>query len=244
MRVFISGQKYFGAEVLRVCLNLQIEVVGVCAPFEDRYLRPLAELNGIPVMNAGALNKGTCPRGIDLGITAHSFDYIGHATRMIPRLGWIGYHPSLLPRHRGRSAVEWALKMRDFATGGTVYWLNAGIDRGDIERQEVVWIDPARYSGDVKKNAAEIWRDQLLPMGVRLMAGALADIKNGIYNRSAQDARFSTFEPSLDVKDIFRPDLLCLGDGANSKPNLDSMAFKNKLKYDENTTKCREVEEI
>lgn len=230
MRVFISGQKYFGAEVLRVCLNLQIEVVGVCAPFEDRYLRPLAELNGIPVMNAGALNKGTCPRGIDLGITAHSFDYIGHATRMIPRLGWIGYHPSLLPRHRGRSAVEWALKMRDFATGGTVYWLNAGIDRGDIERQEVVWIDPARYSGDVKKNAAEIWRDQLLPMGVRLMAGALADIKNGIYNRSAQDARFSTFEPSLDVKDIFRPDLLCLGDGANCKPNLDSMAFKNKVK--------------
>ncbi len=235
MRVFISGQKYFGAEVLRVCLNLQIEVVGVCAPFEDRYLRPLAELNGIPVMNAGALNKGTCPRGIDLGITAHSFDYVGHATRMVPKLGWIGYHPSLLPRHRGRSAIEWALKMRDFVTGGTVYWLNAGIDRGDIERQEMAWIDPAHYSGDVKKNAAEIWREQLLPMGVRLMAGALADIKNGTYNRAAQDVRFSTFEPSLDVKDIFRPDLLCLGDGTNGKPGLGSTAVKNKLKYGVNT---------
>lgn len=85
---------------------------------------------------------------------------------------------------------------------------NAGIDRGDIERQEMAWIDPAHYSGSVKDNAAEIWREQLLPMGVRLMAGALADIKAGIYSRTAQDARFSTFEPSLDAKDIFKPDLL------------------------------------
>jgi methionyl-tRNA formyltransferase len=214
MRVFISGQKYFGAEVLRVCLNMGFEVVGVCAPFGDRYLRPLAELNNIPVMNAGSLSKDTCPRDIDLGITAHSFDYIGHATRMIPRLGWIGYHPSLLPRHRGRSAVEWALKMRDFATGGTVYWLNAGIDRGDIERQEIVWVDPAMYSGDIKKNAADIWREELLPLGVKLIRGALTDIKKGVYNRAVQDARFSTFEPSTDVKDIFKPDLLGIGPGA------------------------------
>lgn len=214
MRVFISGQKYFGAEILRVCIGLGFEVVGVCAPFDDRYIRPLAEINGIPVMNAGTLSKDTCPRDIDLGITAHSFDYIGHATRMIPRIGWVGYHPSLLPRHRGRSAIEWALRMRDFATGGTVYWLNAGIDRGDIERQEMVWIDPAHFYGDTKRNASEIWRGQLLPLGVSLMRDALRDIGRGVYNRAKQDARFSTFEPSLDVKDIFRPDLLGIEAGA------------------------------
>lgn len=213
MRVFISGQKYFGAQVLRACLAEGLDVVGVCAPLGDKYLRPLAELNGIPVLNAGALNKDTCPRNIDLGITAHSFDYIGHATRMIPRLGWIGYHPSLLPRHRGRSSIEWALKMRDFATGGTIFWLNSGIDRGDIERQEMIWIDPAHYSGDIKRNAAEIWREALLPLGVKLMAGAIRDIKNGVFNRVKQDNRFSTFEPSMDVKDIYRPDLLLIGAG-------------------------------
>ena len=220
MRVFISGQKHFGAEVLRVCLNMGLEVVGVCAPLEDNYLRPLAVLNGIPVMNAGALNKDTCPRDIDLGITAHSFDYIGHATRMIPRIGWVGYHPSLLPRHRGRSAVEWALRMHDFVTGGTVYWLNAGIDRGDIERQEMVWVDPAHFLGDTRQNAAEIWRAQLLPLGVKLMRAALTDIAGGTYNRARQDARFSTFEPSLDVKDIFKPDLPMIGDGLSKIVNL------------------------
>lgn len=214
MRVFISGQKYFGAEVLRLCIKAGVEVAGVCAPIGDNYLRPLAVLNEVPIINAGSLNKDTCPRDIDLGITAHSFDYIGHATRMIPRLGWIGYHPSLLPRHRGRSAIEWALRMRDFAAGGTVFWLNAGIDRGDIERQEMVWIDPAMYNGDVKKNAAEMWRETLLPLGVKLMGAAVGDIKNGVYNRAAQDGRFSTFEPSTDVKDIFKPDLLGIGPGA------------------------------
>jgi len=213
MRVFISGQKYFGAEILRVCLSMGVEVVGVCAPIGDKYLRPLAELNSIRVISAGSLNKDTCPRDIDLGITAHSFDYIGHATRMIPRLGWLGYHPSLLPRHRGRSSVEWALRMRDFATGGTVYWLNSGIDRGDIERQELVWIDPTLYSGDIKKNAADLWRDELLPLGVRLMRDALSDIKKGVYNKRAQDVRFSTFEPGTDVKDIYKPDLLMLEAG-------------------------------
>lgn len=213
MKVFISGQKHFGAEVLRVCLSTGLEVVGVCAPLEDKYLRPLAVLNGIPVMNAGMLSKDTCPRDIDLGITAHSFDYIGHATRMIPRIGWVGYHPSLLPRHRGRSAIEWALRMRDFATGGTVYWLNAGVDRGDIERQEMVWIDPAHFLGDTRQNAAEIWRTQLLPLGVKLIRDALRDIGRGVYNRAKQDARFSTFEPSLGVRDIFKPDLAMLGPG-------------------------------
>lgn len=214
MKVFISGQKHFGAEILRVCLGSGIDVVGVCAPFGDRYLRRLAEINSIPILNAGTLNAQTCPRGFDLGITAHSFDYIGKATRMIPNIGWIGYHPSLLPRHRGRSSIEWALKMRDFVTGGTVYWLNSGVDRGDIERQQMVWVDPVYFSGDIKRNAAEIWRGQLLPLGVDLMRAAIGDIKKGIYNREPQDPRFSTFEPSMDVKDIFKPDLLMIGEGS------------------------------
>ena len=210
MKVFVSGQKYFGAQVLRGLISAGHTVVGVCTPAEDRYVRPIAAGLGIPIINAGELNAATCPRGIDLGITAHSHDYIGQATRRIPRLGWIGYHPSLLPRHRGRSSIEWALRMGDFATGGTVFWLNAGIDRGDIERQEMVWIDPKMCVGDTKANAAEIWRSSLLPMGVRLLMEAVADIDRGVINRRRQDIRHSTFEPSLDVKDVYKPDLLMI----------------------------------
>jgi methionyl-tRNA formyltransferase len=62
--------------------------------------------------------------------------------------------------------------MRDFITGGTVYWLNAGIDRGDIERQREVWIDPKYFSMPPKDAAAELWRSEIAPLGVELMREA------------------------------------------------------------------------
>ena len=84
MKVFISGQKHFGAEVLRLCLKMRIEVAGVSCPHEDRYLKPLAELHGVPVILPGVLSKDTMP-ACDLGVTAHSFAYIDRGTRFIPR---------------------------------------------------------------------------------------------------------------------------------------------------------------
>ena len=134
-KVFISGQKYFGQEILSLCLDKGYEVVGVCCPLDDKYIGRLAKLHNIPILPAGMLTYDTMPSGVDLGITVHSFDYIGKRTRYKTRLGWIGYHPSLLPRHRGRSAIEWAIRMRDIVAGGSVYWLNAGIDRGDITQR-------------------------------------------------------------------------------------------------------------
>lgn len=203
LNVFISGQKYFGEQVLRACIEAGYNIIGVCCPINDKYIGKLAAVFNIPVIPSGSLNYDTMPEGVDVGITAHSFDYIGKRTRYKPKYGWIGYHPSLLPRHRGRSSIEWALRMNDPVTGGTVFWLNSGIDRGDIERQEWIWLDKT-------KTAAEVWRDELLPLGVKLLQAALFDISKGKINRTPQDKRFSTFEPSLEVKDIFKPDLLML----------------------------------
>lgn len=208
--VFISGQKYFGAEVLRLCLKHAIKVRGVCCPLDDRYIGQLARLHNIPIIPAGTLTADNIPPGVDLGITAHSFDYIGKRTRYIPRLGWLGYHPSLLPRHRGRSAIEWAIRMNDPVTGGTVFWLNSGIDRGDIAYQEWCWIDPAIRLHGSKKAASILWKDELLPIGIRLFDKAFKDLTTGIILKSPQDERFGTFEPSTNVKDVFKPDLLML----------------------------------
>lgn len=209
-KVFISGQKKFGEEVLRLCAQMGFEVVGVCCPVDDKYIGRLARINEIPIIPAGALHADTMPAGVDLGITAHSFDYIGRKTRYKTRLGWIGYHPSLLPRHRGRSSIEWAIRMGDVITGGTVYWLNAGIDRGDIAYQDWCWVDNRLRQIEPARAASQLWRDELMPMGVRLMKTALLDISAGIIRKAPQDSRFSTFEPSTDVKDVYRPDLLML----------------------------------
>ncbi len=150
------------------------------------------------------------PSGVDLGITAHSFDYIGKRTRYKTNLGWIGFHPSLLPLHRGRSSIEWAIKMREPITGGSIFWLNSGIDRGDVAYQEFCFISPNLYSMDSKKAAKQLWENKLQDIGVRLMNQALIDIGKGIIIKRPQDASISTFEPSTDVSDVYKPDLLML----------------------------------
>jgi methionyl-tRNA formyltransferase len=211
IRVFISGQKYFGEQVLNLCNNLNfVEVVGVCCPLDDKYIGKTARIFEIPIVASGTLNGDTMPNNVDLGITAHSFDYIGKRTRYKPKLGWIGYHPSLLPRHRGRSSIEWAVRMRDAVTGGTVFWLNSGIDRGDIANQEICFIDPKLYGIDPKKAAKILWEHELQAMGLRLIERTLRDINGGNIVKIPQRKEFSTFEPNTDVKDVFKPDLLML----------------------------------
>lgn len=211
LNVFISGQKYFGQEIFRLCNSLDfINIVGVCAPVGDKYLGAIAAKFNVPIIPAGSLNHETLPDRIDLGITAHSFDYIGRLTRYKTVLGWIGYHPSLLPRHRGRSAIEWAIRMKEHITGGTVFWLNSGIDRGDIACQDWCFIDPKLFIIDPKKAARILWESRLMDMGVELMETALIDISRGIIIKQPQDNRFSTFEPNTDIKDIYKPDLLMI----------------------------------
>ena len=211
IRVFISGQKYFGERVFDLCNRLDfIEVVGVCAPLDDKYVAKTAITLGVPIVAAGTLNADTMPDNVDVGITAHSFDYIGRRTRYKAKIGWIGYHPSLLPRHRGRSSIEWAVRMRDAITGGTVFWLNGGIDRGDIANQDICFIDPKLYAMDSRKAAKLLWEHELQEMGLRLLEATLNDISNGILKKMPQKKEFSTFEPNADVKDVFKPDLLML----------------------------------
>lgn len=210
LRVIISGQKYFGEQVLRLAQLKGCKVVAVCCPVNDGYIGKLAASLGIKIIPSGTLNGDTMPNNIDLGIAAHSFDYIGKRTRYKSRLGWIGYHPSLLPRHRGKSSIEWAVRMGDTITGGTVYWLNSGLDRGDIAYQDWCFIDPKLRLKSPAEAAKDLWRDSLLDMGVRLIGKAICDIQAGKIVRKPQDERFATYEPSTELEPIYKPDLLMI----------------------------------
>ena len=183
MNLFISGKGWFGSSVLEMALELKHTVIGVSAPFrEDKQdrLHFAAERRGIPVIKAGTLRAENIPDGTDLIIAAHSHDFIGRKTRLKSKLGAIGYHPSLLPRHRGRDAVRWAVKMGDSITGGSVYWLNDTVDGGPIAAQRHVFIKP----GD---SAEELWIRDLAPLGLALLENVLRDIDCGVLVRQPQD---------------------------------------------------------
>ena len=208
MKVLLAGQKYFGAEVFLALRELpSVEVVAVCAPLggdkPDR-LAAYAEMRSVRVIPAGTLNAASMPTGVDLIVAAHSHDFIGQATRQRAKWGGIGYHPSLLPVHRGRDAVRWAVRMRERITGGSVYRLSNRMDGGEVLAQQHVFIQP----GDT---AEELWRRDLAPLGVRLLASTVAAFaERGYQHGAAQDEALATWEPSIDRPPAFRPDLLMI----------------------------------
>lgn len=54
------------------------------------------------------------------------------AFRSLARLGCIGFHPSALPSLRGRAVIPWTILERETVSGSTFFWLDDGIDTGDI----------------------------------------------------------------------------------------------------------------
>lgn len=208
MKIFLCGQKYFGWEVYRLIKRLGYELAGVSAPpvhpdGKDDRLYKFATLDGVGVI-PGNLNADRLPTGVDLIVAAHSWDFISSKTINKTKLGAIGYHPSLLPRHRGRDAVRWAVHMGDPVTGGTVYWLNQNVDAGAIAAQDWCWIRQ-------DDTPTSLWREMLQPMGLRLLERVLRDIESGKLVRVKQDESVATWEPSWDRPPIPRPDLLQLG---------------------------------
>lgn len=201
MNVLLTGQKWFGVEVLKAIRELSgVTVSHICAPSDDR-LHRAAEALGIPFMFAGTLCEATMPKDIDLIVAAHSHDFISERTLLRATYGGIGYHPSLLPLHRGRDAVKWAIRMRERVTGGTVYRLSQNVDGGNILEQEHVFIRP-------EDTATELWSRDLAPLGRRLLAKSVHQFsQEGFVIGTEQNEALATWEPAITGRPLFRPDL-------------------------------------
>jgi methionyl-tRNA formyltransferase len=97
--------------------------------------------------------------------------------------------------------------MGDAVTGGSVYWLSDAVDSGDIAAQDWCFVRPGDTAGD-------LWRRDLFPMGLRLLASVLKSLAAGVMVRIPQDQALATWEPAITgVPKLRRPDLPMLTDG-------------------------------
>lgn len=207
MKIFLSGQKSFGFATFQLLRKLGHEIVGVAAPRSDGKGKPdplfeYANALDYPIIESDNLRAETLPDDTDLIVAAHSHAFVGRKTRNKAKLGAIGYHPSLLPLHRGRDAVNWTIKMRDRVAGGSVYWLNDSIDGGPIAAQEFILVEP-------DWNAHALWRE-LFPLGLYLFEKVLRDIENEKLVKIPQNEACMTWEPALNPPRLFRPELIQL----------------------------------
>jgi methionyl-tRNA formyltransferase len=127
----------------------------------------------------------------ELAILAFVTDIIPEKLIAIPSLGTICYHPSLLPRHRGASAINWAIIQGDTRTGLTIFWADKGIDTGPILLQKEIEIGPDEATGSVYFN-------KLFPMGIDAVVEAVELIRKEKAPKIPQDDSKATYEPPCD----------------------------------------------
>jgi methionyl-tRNA formyltransferase len=107
--------------------------------------------------------------------------------RAIPRVGALCFHPSPLPKHRGRDAVYWTVKMNDPTCGVSWFWIDEGIDTGDVAGTVEV--------GRPYVRPRDLYEQTLVPLGTMLLEALLAEFQRGHFPRFAQDEHFASYEP-------------------------------------------------
>lgn len=194
MRITLVGSRHFGVTTLNMLREHSVSVVRVVvADAEDR-LAATARAAGIEVAvqaNPKLVVASEIAPDTDLIITAHSHARIGKDALAAATFGGIGYHPSLLPRHRGKAAVEWTIKEGDPIAGGTIYQLADRMDAGAIAAQDWCFVKKG-------ETARELWERALAPLGLKLLADVIDYIKvHKALPSKVQDEQFATSAPSL-----------------------------------------------
>jgi methionyl-tRNA formyltransferase len=198
MRIVLVGQGPFGEKVLETFNKKGEEIVGVFFPPDKRgeLMKNLAEKSKVPFYRPALMKDPEVHRIFrelkpDLVILAFVTDIIPEALLSIPSIGTICYHPSLLPRHRGASGINWAIIQGDTRTGLTILWADKGIDTGPVLLQKEVEIGPDDTTGALYFNV-------LFPMGIEAIMEAVELIKKGKAPRIPQDESKATYEPPCD----------------------------------------------
>lgn len=79
----------------------------------------------------------------------------------LPKLGALNVHPSLLPKYRGATPIQSALRNGDTETGVSVMLMDAGLDTGDLVLTEPVAIAAGETYGELHDRLATIGADLL-----------------------------------------------------------------------------------
>ena len=197
MRIVVHGQQAFGRSVLEGLLDRGEDIVGVyCAP--DREGRPpdpikqLAVERRLPVFQPKSYRGAETAEQMaslrsDLCVMAYVTAFVPEEVLNVPAHGSIQYHPSLLPRHRGGSSINWPIIWGETKTGLSIFWPDNGLDEGPVLLQKEVEITDEDTLGS-------LYFDKLFPLGVEAMLESVDLVRDGKAPRIEQDHSKATYE--------------------------------------------------
>jgi len=198
MRIILIGQAAFAEKALEKLCQMGEEVLAVfCPPDKAKGkldpVKQAAQALNIPVFQQSSM-KG--PQVLekfkeldaDLAVLAFVTQIVPPLVFNSPRFGSICFHPSLLPKYRGGSAINWTLINGDTETGISWFWVDEGIDTGPLLVQKKVEIDPNETTGTIYFN-------KLFPLGINALTEAIELIKSGNPPRILQDESKANYDP-------------------------------------------------
>jgi methionyl-tRNA formyltransferase len=202
MKVALIGSQDFGKAALEAFLERGDEIVAVfCPPDNPKATKP-------EILKEATLAKGLVPlqfaslkspeaadamrnSGADICVMAYVLQFVPQDFAKIPRLGTIQYHPSLLPKYRGPSAINWAIALGETKTGLTIFRPSDGLDEGEVILQKEVAIGANDTLGSV-------YFDHLFPLGVKALLEAADLVAAGKHQEVVQDEALANYEGWFD----------------------------------------------
>ena len=205
MRIAINGQQAFGKSVLDALLERGDDVIAVyCEPDREGGrpdpIKAAALEHGLPIFQPASFKKPEVWAEFealkpDLCVMAYVTKIVPEEFLNIPSYGTIQYHPSLLPKHRGPSSINWPIIQGASKTGLTIFWPDNGLDTGPVLLQKEVEIGADDTLGSIYFN-------QLFPLGVAAMVEGIDLVKVGKAPRIVQNEADATYESWCTADDV------------------------------------------
>lgn len=212
MRIAIIGQSIFASSVFDELIKRGHTIVGVFTVPDSEDGRPdplaLTAISAdVPIFkfkrwrNKGAIIPSVFAsyKSVDaeLNILPYCTQFIPLDVINYPSKGSICYHPSLLPRHRGASSINWTLIEGDAEAGFTIFWPDDGLDTGPILLQRSVAVS-------INDTVESLYNNFLFPEGILGIADAVDMVAAGTAPSIVQPEEGASYDPMLNKDELCR----------------------------------------
>lgn len=188
MRVLFVGSVILSEVLLLELLRADVNVVGVCTkekPGINADFRDLGYLGGnynIKTLKTADINASESVNWIrdlepDIIFCAGWSQIFGRDVLRIPRKGVVGFHPSDLPKNRGRHPIIWPLVLGLTETASTFFLMDEGVDSGDIVSQRKIKIEDSDDAGTLYEKISQVASVQVKEIYKELLTNSLVRIK-------------------------------------------------------------------
>ncbi|XP_072934494.1 cytosolic 10-formyltetrahydrofolate dehydrogenase [Epargyreus clarus] len=204
LRVAIIGQSTFAAEVFKLLQKDGHDVVGVFTVLDkgarEDPLATIAVQHGKPVYKykTWRIKGKVIPEVLeeyksvnaDINVLPFCTQFIPMEVITYPKYESICYHPSILPRHRGASSINWTLIEGDTTCGLSIFWADDGLDTGPILLQK-------SFPCTIDDTVDSLYNKYLYPEGIKALAESVNMVANGTAPKEKQTEEGATYDPAL-----------------------------------------------